>query len=172
MPQLRSLCTLHAWHATVQRWNTQSIAVEPLLGQESSFLITPIFPRLPGEGCWILCHARLLVLPPPPSSFPPDLICQLLIPARVRALWASPDFNRRGSERCGPRRTSTARFGALWASPDFNRRDSARRGPRRTLTGPQRPETKPYRMPKRMCQIECQKICQIECQKICQISAR
>ena len=44
----------------------------------------------------------------------------------------------------------TARFGALWASPDFNRRDSARRGPRQTLTGPQRPETKPYRMPKRM----------------------
>ena len=43
-----------------------------------------------------------------------------------------------------------ARFGALWTSPDFNRRDSARRGPRRTLTGPQRPETKPHRMPKRM----------------------
>ena len=43
-----------------------------------------------------------------------------------------------------------ARFGALWASPDFSRRDSARRGPRRTFTGPQRPETKPYRMPKRM----------------------
>ena len=43
-----------------------------------------------------------------------------------------------------------AQFGALWASPDFNRRDSARRGPRRTLTGPQRPETKPYRMPKKM----------------------
>ena len=58
------------------------------------------------------------------------------------------------SERCGPHRTSTseirravglaglqpARFGAPWASPDFNR----------TSTGPQRPETKPYRMPKRM----------------------
>ena len=43
-----------------------------------------------------------------------------------------------------------ARFGALWASPDFNRRDSARRGPRRTLSGPQRPETKPCSMPKRM----------------------
>ena len=32
----------------------------------------------------------------------------------------------------------------------FNRRDSARPGPRRTLTGPQRPETNPYTMPKRM----------------------
>ena len=30
-----------------------------------------------------------------------------LQPARVGALWASPDFNRRGSERCGPRQTST-----------------------------------------------------------------
>ena len=30
-----------------------------------------------------------------------------LQPARVWALWASPDFNRRESERCGPRRTST-----------------------------------------------------------------
>ena len=55
-----------------------------------------------------------------------------LQPARVGALWASPDFNRQESER--------------WASPDFNRRDSARRGPRRTLAGPQRPETKPDRM--------------------------
>ena len=72
----------------------------------------------------------------------PDLHCQLWIavglagpqPARV---------NRRESESCGPRRTSTgvglagpqlARFGALWASPDLNRRDSARRGPRRTST--------------------------------------
>ena len=27
-------------------------------------------------------------------------------PARVGALWASPDFNRRGYERCGPRRPS------------------------------------------------------------------
>ena len=47
----------------------------------------------------------------------------------------------------GPQPT---RFGALWALPDLNRRDSARRGPRRTSTGPQRPEIKPYRMPKRM----------------------
>ena len=87
-----------------------------------------------------------------------------LQPARVGALWASPDFNRPGSERCWPCRTSTgeglsavglaglqpARVGAPGASPDFNRRDSARCGPRRTLTGPQRPETKPYRMSKRM----------------------
>ena len=59
----------------------------------------------------------------------PDLICQLLIamvlaglqPARVWALWSSPDFNRRGSE--------------LWASPDFNRWGSERCGPRRTSTG-------------------------------------
>ena len=73
-----------------------------------------------------------------------DLICQLSIavglagpqPARVWALWASPDLNRR--------------VGALWASPDLNRRDSARRGLRRTSTGPQRPETQPYRMPKKM----------------------
>ena len=63
-----------------------------------------------------------------------------LQPARVGAPWASPDFNRRGSERCGPRRTSTgeirravglaglqpARFGAPWASPDINRTSTAR----------------------------------------------
>ena len=83
----------------------------------------------------------------------PDLHC-------FRSPWASPDLNRRKSERCGSRRTSTgeirldgphsARFGTLWASPDLNRRNSAQRGPRRTLTGPQRPQTKPYRMPKRI----------------------
>ena len=90
--------------------------------------------------------------------------CRRTSSASSRSQWASPDFNRRESERCGPRRTSTseslsavglaglqpASFSALWASPDFNRRDSARRGPQRTSTGPQRPETKPYRMPKRM----------------------
>ena len=73
-----------------------------------------------------------------------------LQPARVGALWASPDRNWRESERCEPRRTSTgeirstvglagpqpARFGALWASPGLNRRESARRGPRRSSTGP------------------------------------
>ena len=86
----------------------------------------------------------------------PDLHCQLSCiavglagpqPARVCALLALPDFNLPESERCGPRRRESER---LWASPDFNRRDSARRGPRRTSTGPQRPETQPYRMPKRM----------------------
>ena len=86
--------------------------------------------------------------------------------ASSRSQWASPDLNRRESERCGPRRTPTgeiqirsavgpaglqpARFGALWASPDLNRRESESCGPRRTSTRPQRPETKPYRMPKRM----------------------
>ena len=59
-----------------------------------------------------------------------------LQPARVGAPWASPDFNRRGSERCGPRRSSTGQIrravGLAWLQ--------------RTLTGPQRPETKPYRM--------------------------
>ena len=49
----------------------------------------------------------------------------------------------------GPQPESWSAVG-LWASPDLNRRDSARRGPRQTSTGPQRPETKPYRMPKRM----------------------
>ena len=43
-----------------------------------------------------------------------------------------------------------ARFGALWASPALNRQGSERCGPRRTSTGPQQPETKPYRMPDRM----------------------
>ena len=67
--------------------------------------------------------------PSPPSSSSPDLICQLLIAvvvagpllpaldgsgpcrtptASARSLWASPDFNRQESERCGPRRTSTS----------------------------------------------------------------
>ena len=103
-----------------------------------------------------------------PSS--PDRICQLLIavvlagphlpaldrsgPRRTstassRWQWASPDFNRRESACCGPRRTSTgeslsavglsgpqpAGFGALWASPDFNRRESEHCGLRRTSTG-------------------------------------
>ena len=79
-------------------------------------------------GLDFMSDARLL-LPPSSSSLPrrtssassrlhwasPDLICQLVIamvlaglqPARVWALWSSPDFNRRGSERCGPCRTST-----------------------------------------------------------------
>ena len=95
--------------------------------------------------------------------------------ASSRSQWASPDLIRE-SERCGPRRTSAgeslsavgrtstgeiriavgfagpqpARFGALCASPDLHRRDSEHCGPRRTSTGPQRPETKPYRMPKKM----------------------
>ena len=83
-----------------------------------------------------MSDARLLLLPPSSSSF------FLLL----------------------PRRTSSASSWSQWSSPDFNRRDSARRGPRRTstgeirravglaglLTGPQRPETKPYRMPRRM----------------------
>ena len=83
-----------------------------------------------------------------------DLHCQLSSavglagpqPARVWALWASPDLNQ-------------ARFGALWASPDLNRRDSARRGPQPDLNRqkqssyrmPKRmPKRMPYRMPKRM----------------------
>ena len=49
------------------------------------------------------------------SASSPDVICQLSIavghaglqPSRVGALWALPDFNRRDSARCGPRRTST-----------------------------------------------------------------
>ena len=116
-----------------------------------------------------MSDARLILLPPSSSFFlagphlpaldrseprrdltsASSLIAMVLAglqPARVWALWSSPDFNRRESERCGPRRTSTgeglsavglaglqpARFGALWASPDFNWRDSARCGPRRT----------------------------------------
>ena len=175
-----------------------------------SFLVLP----RPSSSFLILPHpsSSFLILPHPSSSSP-DLICQLLIvvglaglylpaldrsePRRISSAssWSqwgsSPDFNRRGSERCGPYRTSTGEglrcgpgwtsagedrsavgplrastsegrsavglaglppvtFGALWASPDFNRRDLARRGPRRTSTGPHRPETKPYRMPKRM----------------------
>ena len=81
--------------------------------------------------------------PPPPSSpspSSPDLHCQLSIAVGLAGP-PLPALDRGGphrastgkSERCGPRR-----------------RDSARRGPRRAATGPQRPETKPYRMPKRM----------------------
>ena len=39
------------------------------------------------------------------------------LPARVGALWASPDLNRQDSQQRGPRRTSTARCCAPWASP-------------------------------------------------------
>ena len=78
----------------------------------------------------------------------PDLICQHLIAVglagpqllardRCGALWASPDLKRRDSEHCGLCWTSTGEI----LRP---------RGPRRTSTGPQRPETKPYRMPTRM----------------------
>ena len=101
-------------------------------------LAGPHLPALDRSGLCRTSSAR-----PRSQWASPGLICQLLIaiglaglqPARVWALWASPGFNRRESKRCGP---------------DFNRRGSARCGPRRTLTGPQRPETKTYRMPKRM----------------------
>ena len=80
----------------------------------------------------ILLSSSFFLLLPRRASFAsswsqwasPDLICQLLIavglaglhlpaldrglqPARVGELWASPDFNRRDSARCGARRTST-----------------------------------------------------------------
>ena len=88
----------------------------------------------------------------------PDLICQFCLAVVV----AGPHL--RALDRSGRRRTSTgesrsavglagaqpAKLEALWTSPDLNRRDSARCGPRRTSTGPQQPETKPYRMPKKM----------------------
>ena len=61
-------------------------------------------------------------------------------PARVGALWASPDFNRRGSECCGPRRTSTGEglsaVGLAGSERCGPRRGSERCGPhRRTSTG-------------------------------------
>ena len=124
----------------------------------SSFLVLPPPRRISSASSWSQWAS-------------PDFICQLLIavslagshlPALDRS-GARRTSTGEGSERCGPCRASTgegrsavglaglqpARFGALWASPDFNRRDLACRGPPRTLTGPQRPEPKPYRMPKR-----------------------
>ena len=109
---------------------------------------------------FFLPSSFFLLLLPPSSS--PDLICQLLIavvlagsrlPALDSESLSAVGLNRRESERCGPRRTSTgeslsavglagpqpapqpARVWALWASPDFNRRESERCGPRRTSTG-------------------------------------
>ena len=125
----------------------------------SSILLPPSSPSRPSSS--------FLVLPPPrwisfASSWSqwasPDFICQLLIAVSLAG------SHLPALDRSGARRTSTseglsavglaglqpARVGALWASPNFNRRDLARRGPCRTLTGPQRPETKPNRMPKRM----------------------
>ena len=96
--------------------------------------------------------ARLLLLP---SSFLLPSSSFLLPPHRTSSAsswsqWASPDLNRRESERCGPRRTSTseirstveywwilwntvglagpqpARFCAPWVSPDVNRTSTAR----------------------------------------------
>ena len=91
------------------------------------------------------------------SSSSPDLICQLLIQ------WALPDLicqlliavglagrHLPALDRSGPCRTSTASSRSQWASPDLNRRDSEHCGPCRTSTGKEQPETKPYRMPKRM----------------------
>ena len=83
----------------------------------------------------------------------PDLICQLLIAVGlcqrlIAVVVAGPLLP--ALDGSGPRRTSTASSRALWASPDFNRRESERCGPRRTSTRPQRPQSKPYRMPKRM----------------------
>ena len=70
------------------------------------------------------------------SASSQDLFCQHLMAVGLAGpqLLASSDFNRRESERDGPRRTSTgeslsavglaglqpARVWALWASPDFN----------------------------------------------------
>ena len=139
----------------------------------------------------------------------PDLICQLLIamvlaglqPARAWALWSSPDFNRRESERWGPRRTgsgeglSAVAAGLQPASPDFNRREPERCGPRRTSSGqslsavglaglqrarfgapwdsPDFNRTSTARNKVHIeCQRECQIECQIECQKICQIECQ
>ena len=101
--------------------------------------------------------SSFFLLPPPSSSF---FLAGSHLPALDRReprrissasswyQWSSPDFNRRESERCGPRRTATgeslsavglaglqpARVWALWASPDFNQRGSERCGPRRTST--------------------------------------
>ena len=89
----------------------------------------------------------------------PDLLCQLLIAAGL----AGPPLP--ALDRSGRRRTSSARSWWQWASPDFNRRESERCGPRRTSTRESlsavrlaelqphlngRPQRKPYRMPKRM----------------------
>ena len=102
---------------------------------------------LPSSSSFFLAGPHLPALDRSESS--PDLICQLLI-ARVWALWASPDlnrresercgFNRRESERCGPRQTSTGES----LSADLNRRESERCGPRRTSA--RRPEPQPARV--------------------------
>ena len=104
-----------------------------------------------------MSDARLLLLllsPPSPSSSP-DLICQLLI----AVVLAGPDLP--ALDRSGPRRTSTgeSRSAVGLAGPQparFGvgpRRTSTgeilRAGPRLTSTAPQRPQTKPYRMPKK-----------------------
>ena len=74
------------------------------------FLAGPHLPALDCSGLrWISTASSRS-----PRALP-DLLCQLLItvglaglqPARVGALRASPDLNRRESERCGPRGTST-----------------------------------------------------------------
>ena len=81
-----------------------------------------------------------------------------LQPARVWARWASPDFNRRESERCRPCQTATGEslraVGFAGLQPDLN--------------GHKQSHIECQRECQIECQIECQKICQIECQKICQ----
>ena len=114
----------------------------------------------PSSSFFPTCQVRVVrfyvrCAAPPSPLYSPSLrrICQLLIAvifagphlpvlfgsgrrptssASAWSQWASPDFNRRESERCGSRRTSTgeslsavglagrqpARFGASWASPD------------------------------------------------------
>ena len=58
-----------------------------------------------------------------------------LQPARVWALWARRTSTGKSLSAVGLAGLQPARFGALWASPDFNRRESERCGPRLTSTG-------------------------------------
>ena len=102
-----------------------------------------------------------LVPRPPSSSFllPPPcqlLNCQLAIgvglagpqPARFEALWASPDLNRRDSERSGPRRTSTPRKKNPERMPERISDRTPDRMSNRLLDG--MPAGMPDRMPDRM----------------------
>ena len=99
------------------------------------------------SALWLLLLLLLLAgphLPPLDRSGP-----RRTSSASSGTQWASLDLLP-ALDRSGPCRTPTASTRSLWTSPDFNRRESERCGPRRTSTGPQRPQTKPYRMPNRM----------------------
>ena len=131
-----------------------------------------VFPHLPGEGCYILCH-----LPAPLLSSSPLLL--LLLNRDPRRTVFSVGPQPRPSTPSVPCRTSTTTIPAQCSLPDLNHDH-----PRPVFPAGPQPRVSPSSVPCRTStttiHAQCslpdlnreyprQKICHIECQKICQI---